>query len=485
MKLTNPNTSNSLILALLLSVFGYVLFLATTGNYFVKTALTRFELVTSQVDNYKQKLLVLSLLTESEIDRLEGHSAETINDSINLRYRDAIYSTNDQALTLEESVVRSVMHRAISFLPDFINNPDIKLMYRSFAGEKFIMQRPSKGFEAKAEYFTDEHCVITQTCSKYAWADQLQDRVIISSIHTDTVTGRPAISIAVPVTTHSSTDATIQNEDIIGEYIVNLYLDNAWLHDKEIDVSYRGRTKHFEILYKDYWFNTLAFRSTYVADNMSIFTYNYPMSKLLTEQLFFFLVMFVATYLLHVKSMESKQHKSQLVNAISNATTDELTNLHNRKLFKSKLFKEVLSKKGTALIAIDGNSIKAINDQHGHHAGDVAIKHIANSMRATFRKSDYLVRNGGDEFLAILPDCSRARADELAQSLQQAVQRTPILEQQLYISIATGVTYREIHEPIEQAIIRADQNLYEHKKQLLQQSKSEKSSTETVNSAAS
>ncbi|MCV5225476.1 GGDEF domain-containing protein, partial [Escherichia coli] len=69
-------------------------------------------------------------------------------------------------------------------------------------------------------------------------------------------------------------------------------------------------------------------------------------------------------------------------------------------------FKRRLKTAPYSVIAIDGDRIKRINDRYGHHVGDEVIEIIADAMRKVFRTSDYLVRTGGDEFIAILPGCS-------------------------------------------------------------------------------
>jgi diguanylate cyclase (GGDEF)-like protein len=458
--------SSSFNFALILSSIGYVIFLATTGSYFVTSNLKEFEVISKEMDNHKQKVIMMSLLAESELARLSDRNPQEINDSIIPSFRDHIYTLQNNILTIDEAVARMVMHRSIRHLSRFVNNPSILLFYRSFIGEKYILQKSIEGFNLDESLFSEERCLVSNTCTIYAYSDQLTDRIIVSGVYLDAITNRPVISISAPVTNKISPFDSISNKDIVGEYIVDLYLDDDWLKDKVIDVEYDGRKKYIHIQHEDYWFGDIAFSSNYIADNMTTFIYSYPVSKLLSEHLVFFGIMFCATFLLHLKVREANVRKSQLDVAITNATVDELTGLYNRKIFTAQEFDAAISESASAIIAIDGNRIKLINDQYGHHAGDVAIKHIAHSMKNVFRKSDFLVRNGGDEFIAILPGCSHSRAIELADKLQTVVQSNSVTSHKFNVGIAYGVTYKELHEPLDHALMRADERLYEHKGQL-------------------
>ncbi len=118
-----------------------------------------------------------------------------------------------------------------------------------------------------------------------------------------------------------------------------------------------------------------------------------------------------------------------------------------------------------SIIAIDGNRIKKINDRYGHHVGDEVIVIIVDSMRKVFRNSDYLVRTGGDEFIVILPGCSMSKASMLAKKLRGVVKHNRLNTLDIEISVSTGVAVREEDETLQEVIVRADEELYEMKKQ--------------------
>ena len=82
------------------------------------------------------------------------------------------------------------------------------------------------------------------------------------------------------------------------------------------------------------------------------------------------------------------------------ATHDPLTGLHNRKVFDVR--REELAEDDAALLIIDVDKFKEINDVHGHMIGDRALKRIAAVMNTSFRHEDLVCRTGGDEFIVIM-----------------------------------------------------------------------------------
>ena len=107
------------------------------------------------------------------------------------------------------------------------------------------------------------------------------------------------------------------------------------------------------------------------------------------------------------------------------AGTDPLTGLLNRRAFEERLRDEVARARryGTplALLLIDVDGFKAINDRRGHHAGDEALQSIGRSLRAGSRTTDVTGRWGGDEFVCLAPEARRAEALDLAERFRIAV----------------------------------------------------------------
>lgn len=103
------------------------------------------------------------------------------------------------------------------------------------------------------------------------------------------------------------------------------------------------------------------------------------------------------------------------------ATRDALTNVYNRAFFDDILASELAlsqrSGRALALLMIDIDHFKSINDTFGHSEGDRVLAQVAKTMNSIIRKSDFLCRYGGEEFAVILPDADLAHAIDLAERL--------------------------------------------------------------------
>ncbi|WP_291327250.1 diguanylate cyclase [Desulfovibrio sp. UCD-KL4C] len=108
------------------------------------------------------------------------------------------------------------------------------------------------------------------------------------------------------------------------------------------------------------------------------------------------------------------------------ATLDALTGVPNRYLFFDRLEKSIANaqryKEKLALLFIDLDHFKSVNDQFGHHAGDILLLHVANRLKSRLRSSDTLARLGGDEFCVLLErpsniDDVKKVAEEFVESL--------------------------------------------------------------------
>ncbi|WP_246283009.1 GGDEF domain-containing protein [Achromobacter animicus] len=138
-------------------------------------------------------------------------------------------------------------------------------------------------------------------------------------------------------------------------------------------------------------------------------------------------------------------------------TTDTLTGLLNRRGMDEAL--ALLGAEGTpvAIVAIDIDHFKRINDRYGHAAGDQALQALAGVMREGSRSGDVLTRPGGEEFVMLLPGASMAAAIAIAQRLRARL-ATPLPAP---LTISAGVAhYPEQGATLEAVFERADQALY-------------------------
>lgn len=112
------------------------------------------------------------------------------------------------------------------------------------------------------------------------------------------------------------------------------------------------------------------------------------------------------------------------------ASFDPLTGVLSRSTMLARsealIERAMQGSKGAALLMLDIDRFKAINDRYGHAAGDRVLKEVAGRMAASCRGGDLLGRLGGEEFLAVFADVSAEEADTIAERLREAIARTPV-----------------------------------------------------------
>ncbi|QGZ30631.1 sensor domain-containing diguanylate cyclase [Stutzerimonas stutzeri] len=142
------------------------------------------------------------------------------------------------------------------------------------------------------------------------------------------------------------------------------------------------------------------------------------------------------------------------------AQTDPLTGLHNRRGLTLAL--DALSAEGHsfAVVALDIDHFKRINDTYGHDVGDEVILHLAQLMTTCSRGADTLCRSGGEEFLMLLPDTNLESAFRVAERLRHCVEQEQ-MPQVGHITISLGIAVWPIHaDSIERVFKLADGALY-------------------------
>jgi diguanylate cyclase (GGDEF)-like protein len=149
----------------------------------------------------------------------------------------------------------------------------------------------------------------------------------------------------------------------------------------------------------------------------------------------------------------------QCARLASQVTVDELTEALRRGAGMAALRREIdrtrrLPGKGLAVIFIDVDGLKAVNDREGHAAGDERLRVTVAAMRERLRSYDLIIRYGGDEFVCVLTDSGTADAERTAATLRAHVaERTDG-------TISAGVAALEPEDSVDALIQRADAALY-------------------------
>lgn len=141
---------------------------------------------------------------------------------------------------------------------------------------------------------------------------------------------------------------------------------------------------------------------------------------------------------------------------------DPLTGVHSR-LFGERVLRDVLARGGTAgLVMLDLDRFKAINDTHGHPAGDGVLRAVAASCARLLRPSECIARWGGEEFLVILPDVNAAALHGIAERLRVAITAVSV-DPVAHATASLGTAVLHPADTLDTALQRVDQALYRAK----------------------
>ena len=179
-----------------------------------------------------------------------------------------------------------------------------------------------------------------------------------------------------------------------------------------------------------------------------------------------------ARYEAQLQSMGERIHslRADLVAVREKANLDALTRLHNRGAFDKVLAKQIdfsfLSGQPMALIMLDLDEFKQINDTYGHPAGDLVLQTVANAVVRVFpRRSDFIARYGGEEFAVILVDVEPADLAPLGERILETVRALSIdyLDNNIRLTCSAGAATCTPQDSAETLLGRADQALYQAK----------------------
>lgn len=171
-----------------------------------------------------------------------------------------------------------------------------------------------------------------------------------------------------------------------------------------------------------------------------------------------------------VISWDITEYKRKVKKLEKLAFYDHLTGLPNRRIFLERLQQSMFTTdrrgKWTALMVLDCDNFKQINDNHGHDIGDEVIKEFSNRIRRVIRDTDTLSRVGGDEFTVVIPEIiDEQQVIDISNRILNVVsQPMEIKEHVLNITTSIGISFYPHHgTDTEELFKKADENLYKSK----------------------
>lgn len=166
---------------------------------------------------------------------------------------------------------------------------------------------------------------------------------------------------------------------------------------------------------------------------------------------------------------DNRLHKARERELLTQAYHDHLTGLPNRLLLKTKLESAIIraerQRRQIAVLFIDLDNFKPVNDQHGHFEGDNILIAVAKRLQDNMRKVDTLSRMGGDEFIALVDVADNSQAQAVAEKLTRCIEQPFILKEvNINLSASIGISlFPSDSRTAEQLLQNADEAMYHAK----------------------
>lgn len=228
-----------------------------------------------------------------------------------------------------------------------------------------------------------------------------------------------------------------------------------WMHSAS--TSYLLSTSHFKVIEK------LHINLHDLAANVV----SYCQNKLFRPATLIHLMQRIDYYSLEIGN------EIAFLNEIEESAKDPLTHLLTRRLFDKIMMNKLDISKATgrefSLMMCDLDHFKNVNDTYGHAVGDIVLKHFSAILEQTLRKSDYMFRFGGEEFMILLPATSKEEALLLGQKICDTTDAEEVVVEgiSLHYTVSIGVisilvdnTMPIIQDTIDQLVAKVDEKLY-------------------------
>ena len=185
--------------------------------------------------------------------------------------------------------------------------------------------------------------------------------------------------------------------------------------------------------------------------------------------------LFSSLVLFKMQVMLLHRHQAQLLMRVSElkevASRDEMTGLHNRRHFyevaEEELTRAQQRRDTLAILLMDLDGLKGINDEFGHGVGDIVITNLAAIISKHIRTTDVAARLGGDEFGVVMPGTDKRGAFALARRLWEEMERRPLYEDdetELMVTVSIGAAgYPWGGDSLDEMLHWADADMYANK----------------------
>lgn len=182
------------------------------------------------------------------------------------------------------------------------------------------------------------------------------------------------------------------------------------------------------------------------------------------SQLYLYIPIFFAGLVLFEVLLTQWRNREKQINEISQI--DPLTGIYNRRKIASNLSKIQQDQQSYALVLLDLDHFKKINDSYGHDVGDQVLKKVAKILSTNLRGEDVVGRFGGEEFILVLKNKSLKQAMDIAERCRLEIEKEPIYinkSTMIHVSASFGVALSKLSLSKEAIIRQADQALYQAK----------------------
>lgn len=306
---------------------------------------------------------------------------------------------------------------------------------------------------------TNEFCQSLHYCAKDATPESLADGIVLSIPYQDEVSGKVILSMASPIS--SSNDPNHFIGDVIADTAL---MTSVFMRNKHVELQKTDYGTELVITTDSLWAELtpefLFYSMTNHLDNMTSLTYKISIFRFIVWNLPLWFLLSIVIFFVQININRFRKLHTERQRFSEAMLLDAFTRTYNKKVYETTLF-DVATKGHYAVICVDGDKIKTINDTYGHKLGDMAIMQIVDAMRSVFRENDLLIRTGGDEFVVILANCTFERALLLAEHLRQAVAERQFLN---VLTVSCGVADSQDYASFEAVLQAADKALYEDKK---------------------